>query len=78
MSQSKLDFPQVIKSVYDDTEEALKFSNISGLVPESYDELTLSYSGSDLIGVVYKKDTVTVATLTLAYTAGNLTSVVRS
>jgi|CXWL01.1.fsa_nt_gi diketogulonate reductase-like aldo/keto reductase len=78
MSQSKLDANQVIKSVYDATDEALKISNISGLVPESYDEIVLSYSGSDLSTVIYKKATVTIATLTLSYTLGNLTSVVRS
>lgn len=51
---------------------------VSGLVPEPYDEITLSYTGSDLTGVVYKSASVTVATLTLAYDTGKLVSVARS
>ena len=78
MSQSKLDSNQVIKSVYDATDEALKISNISGLVPESYDELVLSYTLLDLTQVLYKKDSVTIATLTLTYNAGQLIGVVRT
>ena len=78
MSQSKLDANQVIKQSFDASNSALKISNISSLVPESYDELSLSYTGADLTTVVYKKDSVTIATLTLGYTSGNLTSVVRS
>jgi len=55
-----------------------ELSLASGLVPENYDELVLSYTGSDLTGVVYKLATVTVATLTLTYTGANLTGVVRT
>lgn len=51
---------------------------VSGLVPEPYDEITLSYTGSDLTEVVYKSASVTVATLTLAYDTGQLVSVARS
>ncbi len=51
---------------------------VQGLVNQPYDEIALSYTGSDLTGVVYKLGGVTVATLTLAYTGTNLTSVVRS
>ncbi len=78
MSQSKLDANQVIKSVYSSSDEALKISNISGLVPESYDTIEMTYSGSDLSTVIYKKDGNTIATLTLTYSSGNLSSVVRS
>lgn len=52
--------------------------NLAQLVPEQYDEIALSYTGDDLTGVVYKAATVIVATLTLGYTSGKLTSVVRS
>ena len=52
--------------------------NLAQLVPEQYDEIALSYTGDDLTGVVYKAATITVATLTLGYTSGKLTSVVRS
>lgn len=50
----------------------------NGLVPEAYDEIVMSYSGSNISSVVYKLDTVVVATLTLSYSGDNLTSVVRS
>lgn len=48
------------------------------LIDVSYDEIVLGYTGSDLTSVIYKKASTTVATLTLSYTAGNLTGVVRS
>jgi TATA-box binding protein (TBP) (component of TFIID and TFIIIB) len=51
---------------------------VQGLVNQPYDEIVLSYTGTNLTGVVYKLATVTVATLTLGYTGSNLTSVVRS
>lgn len=51
---------------------------VSGLVNQPYDQITLSYTGTDLTGVVYRLAGVTVATLTLGYTSGNLTSVLRS
>ena len=54
---------------------------VSGLVPESYDYIALSYTGTNLTGVVYKTGGVggsTVATLTLAYTGAILNSVTRS
>ena len=51
---------------------------VSGLIPEPYDTIDLSYTGSDLTGVIYKSNSVTVATLTLAYNSGNLISVARS
>lgn len=43
-------------------------------IPE-HDTIECSYTSGDLTGVVYKKDGVTVATLTLTYTDGNLTKV---
>ena len=51
---------------------------VNSLVPKEYDTIELSYTGSDVTGVVYKVGTTTVATLTLTYTAGNLTKVVRT
>jgi len=54
---------------------------ISGLVPYAYDYVALSYTGSDLTGVVYKTGGVsgsTVATLTLAYTASVLDSITKT
>jgi len=46
-------------------------------IPE-YDEIELSYTDSDLTGVVYKKDSDIVCTLTLSYISGNLSKVVKS
>jgi hypothetical protein len=51
---------------------------VQGLVNQPHDEIALSYTGTNLTGVVYKLSGVTVATLTLGYTGDNLTSVVRS
>lgn len=55
---------------------------IAGLVPSAYDYISLSYTGSNLTGVVYKtggSGGTTVATLTLAYDgSNNLTSVTKS
>lgn len=50
----------------------------NGFAPEKYDTITLSYTGSDLTGVVYTLGGATVGTLTLGYTSGNLTTVVRT
>lgn len=44
----------------------------------SYDSIELGYTDDNLTSVVYKKDSVTVATLTLSYTSGNLTGVTKS
>lgn len=52
-----------------------------GLDIPAHDYISMSYTGSDLTGVVYKtggSSGTTVATLTLAYTDGNLTSVTKS
>jgi hypothetical protein len=51
---------------------------VSGIANQPHDEIVLSYTGTNLTGVIYKLATVTVATLTLGYTGDNLTSVVRS
>lgn len=54
---------------------------IAGLVPSAYDYISLTYTGSNLTGVVYKvggSGGTTVATLTLAYSGSNLTSVTKT
>lgn len=55
---------------------------IPGLAIPEHDYVSLTYSGTNLTGVVYKAGGVsgtTVATLTLAYDGnGNLTSVTKS
>lgn len=51
---------------------------VQGIVNQPHDEIVLGYSGSNVTDVTYKLAGVTVATLTLTYTAGALTSVVRT
>lgn len=51
---------------------------VSGIANQPHDEIQLTYTGSNLTGVVYKLGGVTVATLTLSYTGSQLDSVVRS
>lgn len=54
---------------------------VTGLEIPEHDYISLSYTGSDLTGVVYKSggsSGTTVATLALAYTDGNLASVTKS
>lgn len=54
---------------------------IAGLVPTAYDYVSLSYTGDNLTGVIFKTGGAggtTIATLTLAYTGSNLTSVTKT
>lgn len=54
---------------------------LAQLVPVQYDYIELSYTGSNLTGVVYKtggSGGSTVATLTLAYTGSQLDSITRT
>lgn len=56
-------------------------SVVSGLEIPEHDYISLSYTGDNLTGVVYKlggSGGTTVATLTLAYSGTNLTSVTKS
>lgn len=59
--------------------QATALTRLSGsLVPTAYDEIVLSYTGSNITTAVYKLATVTVKTLTLSYTGAQLDSVVAS
>jgi len=55
---------------------------MSSLIPEKYDYLSFSYTGSNLTGIVFKTGGAggtTVATLTLGYDgSNNLTSIART
>lgn len=54
---------------------------MNSMVPSTYDYVSLSYTGSDLTVAVFKtggSGGTTVATLTLAYSGGNLTSVTKT
>jgi hypothetical protein len=53
----------------------------NALVPSSYDHITLGYTGDDLTSVIYRQGGAAgtvVATLTLGYTDGILTTVART
>jgi hypothetical protein len=56
-------------------------ANLVGLEIPAHDAISLSYTGSNLTGVVYKTGGLggtTVATLTLSYTGSTLTAVVKT
>ena len=60
---------------------APKVVSLSPLVPERYDYISLAYTGDNVTTVVYKSggaSGTTVATLTLAYSGSNLTSVTKA
>lgn len=64
-----------------DSEGNQSIIDASGLVPKEYDYIALSYTGTNLTGVAYKKNGsggTTVATLTLAYTGTQLDTITRS
>lgn len=67
-----------------DSSNRLKTYSITGnaLIPSAYDYIALSYTGSDITGVVYKTGGAagtTVATLTITYDgSGNVLTVTRT
>jgi len=50
----------------------------TGLVPEVYDDIALSYSSGLLSIVIYYLKSVEICRLTLQYSGGNLSRVTRS
>ena len=77
-SLSQLDGTSTLKGSYDDELASFRMHNINSLIPVEYDELELAYTVNDLTSVIYKLGGATVATLTLSYTTGKLTGVVKS
>lgn len=68
----------IIKIIYD-------VHDMSGWLPwwvwfgiPQYDEINLSYTGSDMTSVIYKYQWNTVSTLTLSYVSGDLVNVTRT
>jgi len=45
---------------------------LAGAGPSNYDDIVLTYTGSNLTTVVYKLNAVTLTTLTLTYTGSQL------
>ena len=65
----------------DGLKKNLRVVDFSKLVPYGHDYIALSYTGTDLTGVVYKSGGAlgtTVATLTLVYIANVLQSVTKT
>jgi hypothetical protein len=55
--------------------------SVPGLAIPEHDYITLTYSGANVIGVVYRSGGVNglvVTTLTLSYTGDNLTTIAKS
>jgi len=52
--------------------DVVSFASGAGLEPSEYDDIVLTYSGTNLTQVLYKLATVTVKTLTLTYTGSQL------
>lgn len=76
-----MDADQITRLTYDEAARAMKTISSGGtLVPESYDEIVLTYDGSSNIETVtYYANAVQIALLTLAYDGSNrLTSVIRT
>jgi len=68
-------------TITESTIKNVKSINMAQLIPKIYDYVALSYTGSNLTGVVYKtggSGGATVATLTLAYTGSQLDSITRT
>ncbi len=64
-----------------DEDNPLSTTLSNTLITESYDYISLSYTGDNLTGVVYKtggSGGTTVATLTLGYTGSTLISVTKT
>lgn len=51
---------------------------LNSLIPVEFDDIELVYTGEDLTSVVYRSLASIVATLTLTYSSGVLTRVVRT
>ena len=71
-----------IGRVLDASTDSVSTKELNQLVPVAFDYMDFTYSGSDIVGVVYKQGGAggtVVATLTLTYSSpGVLSSVTRS
>lgn len=81
VSAASLPLPTGAATSANQTTANTSLASIAGLTIPAHDYISLSYTGSNLTGVVYKtggSGGTTVATLTLAYTGSQLTSVTKS
>jgi hypothetical protein len=73
--------PDIIQKVFDENTNTIRINILSSLVPQVYDYISLGYTGNNITTVVYKTGGAggtTVATLTLAYSESNITSITRT
>jgi hypothetical protein len=75
MTATKLDAPQVLKGAYEESQQALRTTIVSGLIPASYTKVKLYYTGSDMTKVEYYDGATLVTTLNLTYVSGNVTEI---
>jgi len=52
--------------------------SVIGFKIPTYNSVEMGYTGTDMTSVVYKLDGVTVCSLALVYSSGNLTSVTQT
>lgn len=67
--------------VVSDDDVLTQLETLNSLVPSAYDYISLSYSGSNVTGVVYKSggsSGTIVSTLTIVYSGSNITSVTKT
>jgi len=82
MSDGKdLDFGQVLKKSFNKNENAINVVTVGSFVPESFNEIAVTYPTDSSEVYTYKLNSNVVAILTVSYTDSTkeiLTSVVRS
>ena len=70
-----------LQRIYDKLIAGISVTQLAQLIPYEFDYISLSYTGDNLTGVVYKtggSGGSTVATLTLAYTGSVLDTITRT
>lgn len=60
------------------TDPQAPLATLTGLAIPEHDTIELGYTGDDVTSITYKLGGATVATLTLTYTDGKLTKVVKA
>ena len=74
--------PEQITTLTDKQDDVItELETLNSLIPSAYDYISLSYTSGDLTGAIFKtggSGGTTISTITLAYTDGNLTSVVKT
>lgn len=54
---------------------AVRTIDVGSLVPNAYDKITITYTGSDISSVGYYQDGILKSTLNLTYSNGKLVSI---